>query len=201
MPTRKFNPENIPQPILKTSHPLLAPSSTECWDLEIGCGDGEFSFNRAINHPDKNIIAIEKTRNKIQRLQLKENPPKNLWTLHTNAVWWVSHYVPPISLDNIFILYPNVYKKKKQANLRWVNRPFLHFLLERLKMNGYIEFRTNELFYYQETKERMIQKFPFMKCVEDKKIPPTHNPETTYERKYLTRMHCFALKFLKQAHE
>ena len=198
MSVRNFNSQNIPLPLIKTPQPILTSSPQDCWELEIGCGDGEFSFNRALQNLNKNIIAIEKTRNKIRRLWLRKNPPKNLWILHTNAVWWVNHFVPMLSLDKIFIFYPNIYKKQKQVNLRWINRPFTPFLIERLKNNGCIEFRTNELFYHQETKEKMTQRLPFMECVEDRKIPRTHHSETTFERKYLARMDCFALKFLKR---
>ena len=189
---RKFNSQKIPQPILKNPSPSISPD--HYWELEIGCGNGEFSLNRASQYPDKNIIAIEKTRNKISKIP--KVIPKNLWVIHTNAVWWVTHYVPPHSLDKVFILYPNVYKKSKQANLRWINRPFFEFLLERIKVDGEIEFRTNELFYIQEVKEKMSQEFSFMECIQDKTI--TQNPQTAFERKYLAQTDCFSLKFIKK---
>ena len=192
---RQFNSQKVPRPILKTPAPPL--SSKHCWELEIGCGNGEFSLNRATQYPDKNIIAIEKTRNKINKIP--KAIPKNLWVIHTNAVWWITHFVPPVSLGKVFILYPNIYKKSKQANLRWINRPFFEFLLERIKLNGTIEFRTNELFYIQEIKEKMSQKFPFMKCIQSQIMTTDHKPQTAFERKYLTQTNCFSLEFIKES--
>ena len=193
MQIRKFNPQHTPKPPTPKIH-----FDQKNLELEIGCGDGEFSFNRAIQYSNKNIIAIEKTRNKIRRFQNRKNIPQNLWIVHTNAVWWVNHYAPPDSFSNIFILYPNVYKKKKQSNLRWCNRPFTSFLIERLKTEGCIEFRTNEEFYHQETKKKMLERFPFMECTQDERIPQNNTPQTTFERKYLEKMNCFILKFLKK---
>ena len=39
-------------------------------------------------------------------------------------------------LNRIFLLYPNPYPKTKQAHLRWINRPFMPFLLDLFKKRG-----------------------------------------------------------------
>ena len=168
------------------------------WDLEIGSGTGKFSLSRAWQYPDRQVIAIEKTRNKIKKINTIKKRPSNLWVLHTNAVWWTAHFVPENILSNVFILYPNVYPKNKQANMRWVNRPFMNYLLSRIKVKGYLEFRTNHQEYYQEIKHKMLVKFPFMKCVKDSLLlKEDHLPETDFEKKYICKMPCCLLKFQK----
>ena len=191
---RIFKAHLVPRPQIQTQVPLLTQQNRN-WELEIGAGDGEFSLNRASQDSSKNIIAIEKTRNQFKRFTQKEKRP-NLWFLHTNAVWWVTHFVPERFLNSIFILYPNPYPKKKQAHLRWVQRPFMNFLLSRLKQNGILEIRTNEFFYFQETQDQMRMKFPFMRCEEASPLQ-NQKPQTAFERKYLSRMPCYVLKFMR----
>ena len=190
--SREFQSHLTPLPCLHQEVPLW--KSELDWDLEIGCGNGEFSLHRALKFPFRQIIAIEKTRNKIRKIK---NPPKNLWVLHTNAVWWVSHFAPKNFFRRIFILYPNIYIKNKQAHLRWVRRSFMSYLLERLKVTGTIEIRTNQNFYYQEVKEKMKDRFSYMKCVSDQSIV-SEVSETAFERKYLSRGDdCWSLIFQK----
>lgn len=193
---RLFKKQHIPVPLLKNEVPLLNKDFKH-WDLEIGSGTSKFALSRAQLNTDRQIIAIEKTRNKIKKiLNLTESPP-NLWMVHTNAVWWVTHFIPENFLDRIFILYPNVYIKKKQENLRWVNRPFTHFLLERLKTGGRIEIRTNNLEYYNEVKEKWLEKFPFMESTADEDLSG-QEPETDFEKKYLSMMKCWRLEYTRK---
>ena len=191
---KTFKSQLVPRPQINTYVPLLEEKNS-CWELEIGAGNGEFSYHRAFQNPQINIVAIEKTRHQFKKMD-SENKPSNLWTLHTNAVWWVTHFVPENFLSSIFILYPNPYPKKKQFNLRWVNRPFMDFLLRRLKKNGILEIRTNEKFYFQETLDQMKKKFSYMKCHKVCRIQ-NQNPETVFERKYLSRMPCYKINFIK----
>ena len=189
---REFQSHLVPKPCLHQEVPLW--KSELDWDLEIGCGNGEFSLHRAFKLPFRQIIAIEKTRNKIRKIK---KTPNNLWILHTNAVWWISHFAPKNFFSRIFIFYPNVYIKNKQAHLRWVRRPFMNYLLERLKAAGTIEIRTNQRFYYQDVKEKMQSRFSYMKCIADQTIV-SDSPETAFERKYLSRGEvCWALVFQK----
>lgn len=73
----------------------------------------------------------------------------------------------------------------------------MSYLLDRLKVTGTIEIRTNQNFYYQEVKEKMQSRFSYMKCVADQPII-SDSPETAFERKYLSRGEdCWALVFQK----
>ena len=75
--------------------PLFCVSLLSEKELEIGAGDGEFAFNRALARPDTQFIAIEKSRTLFRLLQKRQKtrPLPNLWIFHTNAVWWISHFV------------------------------------------------------------------------------------------------------------
>ena len=155
MRRREFDKHSIPKPPLPPPGGLMSSSTLK--ELEIGAGDGEFAFHRAKTRPDIHFIAIEKSRTLFHRMQRQYQKQKlsNLWIFHTNAVWWITHFVPKNWLDRVYILYPNTYIKARQKNLRWCNRPFMAYLLERIKTGGTLEIRTNQKKYYEETKQKM----------------------------------------------
>ena len=192
---KKFNEKLIPKPPVPPPLWLMSPLVPK--ELEIGAGDGEFALHRAKTVPHIHFIAIEKSRTLFHRMQMKCQQQKlsNLWLFHTNAVWWITHFVPTNSLNRIYILYPNTYIKARQKNLRWCNRPFMPYLLTRLKVNGTLEIRTNQKNYYEETKQKMrlypVTQTQDLLLTADSKgprraIPPIRG-ETAFERKYRAR--------------
>ena len=179
---REFKKKSVPKPELEIPS-FLKVSSSVYIELEIGSGNGEFAIQRAQNHPEHKFIAIEKSRALFNRM--RDNYHKynlsNLWMVHTNAVWWISHFVPEKSLGKIYILYPNIYVKSRQANLRWFNRPFMCYLLHRLTLGGHLEIRTNDNNYYQECKLKM-RNYDFVEKIQDFHLKD--EPCTAFERKY-----------------
>ena len=182
---REFKKQFVPKPNLAVPVVLQTDTSTSMGrELEIGSGDGEFAFQRAKNCPDSYFIAIEKSRVLFNRMlrQYQEQPLSNLWIFHTNAVWWITHFVAQNSLNKIYILYPNIYIKLRQLNLRWFNRPFMFYLLACLNRAGELEIRTNEKNYYEECKLKMKNH----KCVKKTQdFYLTGPPCTAFERKYM----------------
>ena len=181
---RAFQKRVVPRPNMEVPPALLQNDSVEK-ELEIGAGNGEFAFQRAKIRPDIYFIAIEKTRRLFNQMlaRYQKHPPPNLWIFHTNAVWWITHLVPARSLHKIYILYPNIYVKPRQANLRWFNRPFMAYLLDRLKPGGTLEIRTNEQKYYEECKLKM--KNYSLQKTRDRRL--TAPPQTAFERKYMAQ--------------
>ena len=159
-------------------------------ELEIGAGNGQFAISKAKKNTFSHFIAIEKSRTLFHRMQNQCQKLKlpNLWIFHTNAVWWITYFVPKNSLNRVYILYPNTYIKVRQKNLRWCNRPFMSFLLERIKAGGTLEIRTNQKNYYEETKQKMLlyphieqMQISISKNKANKNTPPL---ETAFEQKY-----------------
>ena len=197
MKLRTFKKQFVPRPCL-TAPDFLSHSSVRK-ELEIGAGDGEFLFNKALACPDTQFIAIEKTRNLFRRLQArqKNRPLPNLWAFHTNAVWWISHFAQKNSLSKVYILYPNVYIKARQSHLRWFNRPFMSYLLACLKKGGQLEIRTNETGYYEECKIKM-KGFCNMQNTKDLILSPPAC--TAFERKSMAQgRRCQLLLYTKKS--
>lgn len=184
---REFKKQFIPKPNVIIPDSLKKPFRTKT-ELEIGAGNGEFCFQRAKNCPNTYVIAIEKSRGLFKAMlkRYQDQPLNNLWIFNTNAVWWITHFVAQNSLSKVYILYPNIYIKKQQANLRWFNRPFMSYLLTRLKINGELEIRTNNKAYYSECKIKLTNH----KCItkiQDRCL--LNSPSTAFEKKYIEQGH------------
>lgn len=201
---RVFKTQKVPKPDLHLKIPdfLIQKVQQNALDvpveLEIGAGDGEFSVKQARQNSHTQFIAIEKSRNLYDAFlkQYKNQQPGNLWFFHTNAVWFITHFIPAKSLNKINILYPNTYPKPRQANLRWIHRSFMPYLLSRLISGGQLEMRTNSEAYYLEFKSGMQKKFSFMIKTKDMCLQPPAS--TRFERKYMVREEsCRTLVFKK----
>lgn len=184
---RLFKPEKIPHlPPLTPCWPLL-PSTTAI-DLEIGAGAGLHAIRYAQQNPERFLIALERTR-KAERFEHRlqnHSQITNLLAFRCDAIHWVTHQAPLLSLSRIFILYPNPYPKSGHANLRWHNMPFMGFLISRLQDQGELILATNENFYIKEAQSQMTQQWG-LKIKNIELLNPQSTPRTHFEKKYLAR--------------
>lgn len=179
------------------------------YTIEIGCGTGIHAINW-VNNPSKPstepFLAIEKTREKFRKFKeayddrLLNYGEKNLFALypiHANAISFLSHYIPYSSVKTYFILYPNPYPKKKQANLRFHNMPFMEFLVETLQHQGELIWASNILEQKEEALERFCNTWGLQLIAEESLTDP-NQARTLFEKKYLERGQiCYQLKFKK----
>lgn len=190
---RPFKSQCIPAPP-QTPHPLEWQKYPKL-NLEIGSGSGAFAEHFCIENNDQALIAIEKTFSRSKFL-LQRNFP-NLFSYQSDAVAFATHFISDSSLDQIFILYPNPYLKKKQQNLRWHNRPFMSLLLQKLKLGGKLTLATNIQNYADEAVVR-FQKSWLLELESLSKIPKDTRPRTLFEKKYLERNEtCWNMVFTK----
>jgi tRNA G46 methylase TrmB len=159
-------------------------------DVEIGCGNGEHALTYARRHPERTVVAIEKTRARFAQFERQlryEGVPLNLIPLHTNAVWWITHRLGVSSVDRYFLLFPNPHPKPRQQNRRWHAMPFMARLIETLKPEGTITLATNLSAYAREARQ-FFEGIWGLVCVHaETRDPATATPRSSFERKYLAR--------------
>jgi tRNA G46 methylase TrmB len=195
---RAFDASNLPK------HPLPDHLSTivssASLDLEIGAGQGFHALTYSLRHPERRLIAVERTINRFKQLQRRfteHGCPTNLFPIHADAISVVSHWLQNTSLERVFLLYPNPYPKSKHANLRWHNMPFMGQLLRKMKPEGRLTLATNILSYKDEAKFVMEREWG-MSLVAEQLV--NHSPRTHFEKKYLERGEtCWNLVFEKTA--
>ena len=192
MSVRAFRPESVRPP--RGFTPFAPPAGALArapLDLEIGCGVGFHPLRYAGAHPDRVLIAIEKTREKFGKFARRyatHGRPANLVPVHADAVAWVTHALGPASLSTVLIPYPN--PNPKNPAQRWIRMPFFGYLLTRLKKNGRIVFYTNRPEYAEEVRVHAVRDWS-LRVVRDLELTkedfPDGNYRTHFEKKYLER--------------
>ena len=178
MPIRQFQAQRMHAP---RDFQSISPEPV-C--VEVGAGKGKHALLFSQNHPDRQLIAIERTREKFLAMQKQHaiEGQTNLQTVHADALPWVVHALSPEQVEQFFILYPN--PEPHNPAQRWVNMPFFEFLLSRLKTGGTITLASNIPAYIEEAEQQLQQlwKLPFVKEVIAQDSARTH-----FEIKYLER--------------
>ena len=152
--------------------------------VEIGAGKGKHALLFSGQNPEKQLIAVERTREKFLSMQKQHGleGQQNLQPIHADALPWVVHALFPAQVEQFFILYPN--PEPHNPAQRWLNMPFFEFLLSRLKTGGRITLASNIPDYIEEAQQQLIEvwKLPFVK-----EVIPADSARTHFEIKYLER--------------
>lgn len=178
---RAFDPEKVPKsekfPEIKLPEPP--------YDIEVGCGVGYHPIKYANRFPNRTVIAIERTHERFAKFLGRIRGNKvggNLIPIHSDALIWIVHHIPPKSVARYFFLYPNPFPK----NRRWYTMPFMQYVIESLQEEGTISMATNVEEYHEEAKKYF--RYHWNLIVEEaKKIEPDSEPRTHFEKKYLER--------------
>ena len=191
MPIRQFQAQRMHAP---RDFQAIANESV-C--VEIGAGKGKHALLFSEQHPDKKLIAIERTREKFVAMQKQHQleGQRNLQIVHADAIPWIVHALFPAQVEQFFILYPN--PEPHNATQRWLNMPFFEFLLSRLKAGGSITLVSNIPEYIAEAQQQLIEvwKLPFIQ-----QDVPLDSARTHFEIKYLARgERCQELQISKPA--
>lgn len=169
--------------------------------LEIGCGAGLHPIQWTGLNPSKNLIAIERTKNKFEpfKQRILNHERKNLYPVKGEAMDWVPQNIKTSILDGVFFLYPNPYPKEKQSNKRWHRSPFFHLVLKCLKPGGTITCATNEKFFFEECRLYGLE-FWQLEHAHEKEIQLGDlKPRTHFEKKYLEAgQTCYEIIFRKR---
>ena len=189
MPIRQFQAQRMRAP--RDFQPI--DSTPIC--VEIGAGKGKHALLFSANHPEFQLIAVERTREKFMAMQKQHQleGQNNLTPIHADALPWVVHALHPAQVQQFFILYPN--PEPHNPAQRWLNMPFFEFLLSRLKPNGKVVLASNIEEYVDNAYNQAINTWCL--STERSKVP-IESKRTHFEIKYLARGEtCWELQMVK----
>jgi tRNA (guanine-N7-)-methyltransferase len=113
--------------------------------VEIGFGNGENLAALAAAHPERDYLGIEVHRAGVGRLMLAAETAQltNVRIACHDAVEVLEHQLPPGSIDEMLILFPDPWHKKRHHKRRLVQPAFVGLAASRLKNGGVLRLATD----------------------------------------------------------
>jgi len=113
--------------------------------LEIGFGNGEHLAALAAAHPERDYLGIEVHPPGVGRLLLliEAHALANVRVIGHDAVEVLERQIPPDSLDEVLILFPDPWPKKRHHKRRLIQPPFAARLAERLRPGARLQVATD----------------------------------------------------------
>ncbi len=120
--------------------------------LEIGFGNGSFLAYLAETRPKERLIGVDLANLAFQKAasRLKE---KDVMLVKSEARFFLKHLVPPRSLKEVYILFPDPWPKRKKRRL--VNPGFARLLSSRLMERGRVFIATDQRDYMEQMIESL----------------------------------------------
>jgi tRNA (guanine-N7-)-methyltransferase len=120
--------------------------------LEIGFGNGENLLALAAAHPQRDFIGVEVHRPGVGRvlLALEAAALNNVRLICHDAVEVLGQQLPPDCLDEILVLFPDPWPKKRHHKRRLIQSPFAALLASRLRPGGTLRLATDWRPYAEE---------------------------------------------------
>ena len=137
----RFGVEYTPAPlVLDAVFGRLAPRT-----LEIGFGNGEHLAALAAAHPERDYFGIEVHRPGVGHLLMLagEAALTNVRVSQHDAVEVLREQLPSGSLDEVLVLFPDPWHKKRHNKRRLIQPPFVELLASRLRKGGVLRLATD----------------------------------------------------------
>ena len=116
--------------------------------LDVGVGNGDATRAWAADHPDHDVVAFELHRPGIAHLlrHLDDDGPTNVRVVDGDITALLDRFGPG-SLDEVRVLFPDPWHKKRHHKRRLVDAAFVHELVDRLAVGGRLHLATDWLDY------------------------------------------------------
>jgi tRNA (guanine-N7-)-methyltransferase len=137
----RYGVEFIPQPLAaQTLFGRDAPRT-----LEIGFGNGANLLALAAAHPERDYLGVEVHRPGVGRLllALEARALTNVRLICHDAVEVLEHQIPHAFFEEILILFPDPWPKKRHHKRRLIQRPFVALAASRLAPGGVLRLATD----------------------------------------------------------
>ena len=154
--------------------------------IDAGCGVGLSTLKLAQRHPDRYVIGIDQSADRLARkLHWETDVPSNHLLVRADLVdFWRLMLEQAIYPSHHYLLYPNPWPKKSQLLRRWHGHPVFPALLA---LGGQIECRSNWKIYIEEFASAVSQLTGVPVSCEN--LPSEADALSPFEQKYRASGH------------
>jgi tRNA (guanine-N7-)-methyltransferase len=125
--------------------------------LEIGSGHGHYLAAYAEAHPEEVCVGIDIVTKRVKKGESKRDKRglEHLMFIKAEALEFLDALPEFVTLDKIFILFPDPWPKKRHWKNRVVQQPLLDKLAARTKPGAMLYLRTDHTGYFDWMKEEV----------------------------------------------
>ena len=123
--------------------------------LDVGSGMGETLIKFAERYPENDYLSVEVHKPGVGKLiaTAKMKQLLNIRVLNHDVMDVLQYQLPDKSLDEVYILFPDPWPKKRHHKRRLVNSDFIKLLLTKLKLHARIFLATD----WEDLADHMIE--------------------------------------------
>ena len=155
--------------------------------VDIGFGNGDSTWQMAMEHPDENYLGIEVHPPGVGHLLLKleEHGLRNVRIACSDAVEFLSDRVADASLAGVRIYFPDPWPKKRHHKRRLVQPDFTAVLARRIRAGGVLHVATDWTPYAEHMLGVLAANEAFTNLSADRTYcpRPAWRPLTRYEKR------------------
>ncbi len=123
-------------------------------EVEIGCGDDDFLYESAAEHPERNWLGIEYSRKRvrraIRRLERRGQAMPNFRIIWRPAADLVGPFLTPGKVSAFHVYFPDPWPKAHHARYRLMDPAFIQSLCDSLAPDGTLDLATDSDDYVAE---------------------------------------------------
>jgi tRNA (guanine-N7-)-methyltransferase len=148
--------------------------------VDLGCGDGSFLCELALQLPEKNFLGIERLRRRVEKARRKSETIDNVRVLRAEISHAVRYLLPENSVATFYLLFPDPWPKRRHQRRRIFTCDFLDCIAAALQKGGLSRVTTDQLDYFQQI-EGLGRVHPQFEIVD---VDDVSLPSTKFERRF-----------------
>ena len=159
--------------------------------LELGAGTGLFSVELASRYPDKTFVAVDVKADRLQKgaSVATERGLTNISFVRARADQ-LSELVAPVSLESLWITFPDPFPKKRAARRRMTHAHYLQQYAALLRPGGALYLKhDNREFFHWSLEQLVAEKWCVAELsfdLHDSELASDYKIQTTYEQRWLS---------------
>ncbi len=120
-------------------------------ELDLGAGDGGFAIAYAQQHPEINLLAVERLLGRVRKIEKRAARVglANLRVLRLEFGYTVRYLLPPASVSVAHVMFPDPWPKRRHWDRRLVQPAFVRDVAAALRPGGEFRFTTDHADYFE----------------------------------------------------